>query len=114
MVYGEKLFPFPLFRRYWRDSLYLSPDGPHCCSSRAITFHGILAYTKMYQLEYLFYHLRPFQDGGEVGNRPPKSSENPFFTREEELKDEFLKHLFRNMSKEPDLPVPPPIPDEYT
>ena len=34
----------------------------------------------MYQLEYLFYHLRPFQDGGEVGNRPPKSSENPFFT----------------------------------
>ena len=26
------LFPggVSLFERYWRDSLYLSPDGPHC------------------------------------------------------------------------------------
>ncbi len=47
--------------RYWKDSLYFSPDGPSCCSNFAITFHGIASKSKMYQLEYLFYHLRLVQ-----------------------------------------------------
>lgn len=54
------LFPgaVSFFERYWRDSLYLSEDGPKCCSNFAVTFHGILSDSKMYQLGYLFYHLR--------------------------------------------------------
>lgn len=29
----------------------------------------------MYQLEYLFYHLRPFFDGGHLGNKPATTNE---------------------------------------
>jgi hypothetical protein len=62
---SETTFTVPFFDslwilpyRYWKDSLYFSPDGPSCCSNFAITFHGIASKSKMYQLEYLFYHLR--------------------------------------------------------
>ena len=43
---------------------------------------------KMYQLEYLFHHLRPFYDGGVYGNVPPKSHgpKQAFLTWEEKLK----------------------------
>ena len=43
---------------YCKDSVYVSPDGPACCSNHAIAFNGVLSDSKMYQLEYLFYHLR--------------------------------------------------------
>ena len=54
--FSRLLFPgsVSLFDRYWRDSLHLSQDGPHCCSNRAVTFHGMVSSSKMYQLEYFF------------------------------------------------------------
>ena len=38
--FRKLLFPgaVSLFERYWKDSLYFSPDGPSCCSSKAVTF----------------------------------------------------------------------------
>jgi len=97
--YSFKKLLFPgavsLFERYWKDSLYLSPDGPKCCSSKAITFQGILSKSKMYQLEYLFYHLRPFANGGIYGNvAPPPKKEDPFLTEEERLKNSMMQKWF--------------------
>jgi len=91
--YSFKRLLFPggvsLFERYWRDSLYLSEDGPKCCSNNAITFHGIQSKSKMYQLEYLFYHLRPFPFGGKEGNVvPPPEKTDPFLTLSEKMKNE--------------------------
>jgi len=99
--YSFKKLLFPgavsLFERYWKDSLYLSPDGPACCSSHAITFHGILSKSKMYQLEYLFYHLRPFPAGGQLGNVPPPAPPAPLFLSEEErLKAAALDKWFQS------------------
>ena len=97
--YSFKKLLFPgvvsIFERYWRDSLYLSEDGPHCCSNFAVTFHGILSHSKMYQLEYMFHHLRPFYAGGVYGNsRPAKHGPlEKFLTLDEKLKDEHLGHL---------------------
>ena len=90
-TFKKLLFPggVSLFERYWRDSLYLSPDGPHCCSNFAVTFHGITSRSKMYQLEYLFHHLRPFYNGGKYGN-VPRPVKEAFFTWEEKLKQGFL------------------------
>lgn len=94
------LFPggVSLFERYWRDSLFLSRDGPHCCSNYAVTFHGIVSKSKMYQLEYLYYHLLPFYGGGKHGNSPPPPSKRdqkaPALTWEEHLKEEALAKLF--------------------
>ena len=91
-----------LFDRYWRDSLYLSPDGPKCCSNHAVTFHGLLSVSKMHQLQYLFYHLRPFPDGGMVGNvAPPPPPDNPFLTEEEKLKEAALEKLFAQVLTTP-------------
>jgi len=75
--------------------LYLPADGPTCCSDYAVTFHGILAQSKMYQLEYLLHHLRPFPNGGTIGNHPPKQHgpKETFLTREELLKDQALAKL---------------------
>jgi len=97
--YSFKKLLFPgavsLFERYWKDSLYLSPDGPKCCSNNAITFHGILSKSKMYQLEYMFYHLRPFPYRGTIGNiPPPPPPETPYLTQEEKLKNEALDRWF--------------------
>jgi len=49
----------------------------------------------MYQLEYLFYHLRPFENGGTYGNiaLPPKI-EDPFLTEEERLKHSMMQKWF--------------------
>lgn len=97
--YSFKKLLFPgavsLFERYWKDSLYLSEDGPKCCSAKAITFQGILSRSKMYQLEYLFYHLRPFYSGGVYGNvAPPARKEDPFLTEEERLKNSMMQEWF--------------------
>jgi len=97
--YSFKKLLFPgavsLFDKYWKDSLYLSEDGPKCCSSKAITFKGILSKSKMYQLEYLFYHLRPFEMGGVHGNvAPPPRKEDPFLTEEERLKNSMMQEWF--------------------
>jgi glycoprotein-N-acetylgalactosamine 3-beta-galactosyltransferase len=95
-----------MFDRYWRDSLYLSPDGPKCCSNYAVTFHGIVSHSKVYQLDYLFQRLRPFYAGGTLGNRPPKvGSEKAvpgglretFLTLEEMLKDKYLAKAFHSL-----------------
>ena len=95
--FRKLLFPggVSLFERYWKDSIYLSPDGPKCCSNHAITFHGMMSVSKMHQLEYMFYHLRPFPAGGSIGNLPaPLPKANPFLTEEERLKEEALDKWF--------------------
>jgi len=95
--FRKLLFPgaVSLFERYWHDSLYLAQDGPKCCSSHAITFHGILSDSKMYQLEYLFHHLRPFPYKGKYGNVPPPPVANdPFFSNEEKLKNDMMEKWF--------------------
>ena len=95
--FRKLLFPggVSLFERYWRDSLYLSPDGPKCCSNHAVTFHGLMSLSKMHQLEYLFYHLRPFPQGGTIGNVPPPPPKaDPFLTEEERLKAAALDKWF--------------------
>ena len=98
-----------MFDRYWRDSLYLSPDGPKCCSGHAVTFHGILSHSKMYQLEYLFHRLRPFHAGGRHGNSKAKAEaragpgglKETFLTVEEMMKDKYLAKIFEGkMSKQ--------------
>jgi len=97
--FKKLLFPGAVssFERFWKDSLYLSPDGPKCCSNHAITFHGILSNSKMYQLEYLFYHLRPFPYSGSIGNKPPPPPpENPYLTLEEKLKAEAMDRWFES------------------
>lgn len=91
-----------MFDRYWRDSLYLSPDGPKCCSNHAVTFHGILSHSKMYQLEYLFHRLRPFYGSGRHGNVKAKTADGAgpggiketFLTVEEMMKDKYLAKIF--------------------
>jgi len=101
-----------LFDRYWRDSLYLSPDGPECCSDEAVTFHGILSDSKMYQLEYIFQHLRPFPNGGKYGNvakakEDLAESKKKFLTWEEKLKDDALSKMFQIMMTTEVIPVGP-------
>jgi len=95
--FKKLLFPGAVssFERFWKDSIFLSPDGPKCCSNHAITFHGIMSKSKMYQLEYLFYHLRPFPYSGTVGNvPPPPAPQNPFLSLEEKLKNEAMEKWF--------------------
>jgi len=97
--FKKLLFPGAVssFDRFWKDSLYLSPDGPKCCSNHAVTFHGILSKSKMYQLEYLFYHLRPFPYSGTIGNiPPPPPPQNPFLSLEEKLKNEAMDKWFES------------------
>ena len=92
-----------MFDRYWRDSLYLSPDGPKCCSNHAVTFHGLMSLSKMHQLEYLFYHLRPFPQGGTIGNVPPPPPKaDPFLTEEERLKAAALDKWFSQFLTTPE------------
>eukprot|EP00090_Calanus_glacialis_P046786 TRINITY_DN9352_c0_g1_i2.p1 TRINITY_DN9352_c0_g1~~TRINITY_DN9352_c0_g1_i2.p1 ORF type:complete len:411 (-),score=125.56 TRINITY_DN9352_c0_g1_i2:39-1271(-) len=97
--FKKLLFPGAVsaFERFWKDSIYLSQDGPKCCSNYAITFHGIMSKSKMYQLEYLFYHLRPFPYSGSIGNiPPPPPPENPYLTMEEKLKNEAMDRWFQS------------------
>ena len=94
------LFPggVSLFERYWRDSLYLSPDGPHCCSNFAITFHLTTSVTRVFQFYYLYYHLRPFSGGGQFGNQmapqPKRPVKPPALTLDEQLKEQAMDKMF--------------------
>ena len=94
------LFPggVSFFERYWRDSLYLSPDGPHCCSNYAITFHLTTSITRVFQFYYLYYHLRAFSGGGIHGNEkaplPKRPLKAPALTLDEKLKEQALDKIF--------------------
>lgn len=46
-----------------RSSLFRSPEGGHCCSQHAITFHGVNP-ADMFLLEYLVYGLHVGPGGG--------------------------------------------------
>ncbi|QQP42060.1 C1GALT1specific chaperone 1like, partial [Caligus rogercresseyi] len=67
------IFPggISLLDNYWKDSLYVSPVGPQCCSKAAVTFHDVPSNSKMYQMYYLFYRLISFPSGGGHGNKSP-------------------------------------------
>ena len=101
------LFPggVSLFDKYWRDSLYLSPDGPHCCSNFAITFQLSTSTTRMFQFYYLYYHLKSFSGGGKYGNRQApqrrRSSQSQALTLDEKLKEEALEKIFLGKLKKP-------------
>lgn len=93
------LFPggVSLFDRYWKDSLYLSHDGPHCCSNFAISFQLSASTTRMFQFYYFYYHLRTFAGGGQYGNKQApqtKRASAQFISLDEKLKEEALDKIF--------------------
>ena len=58
--------------------------------------------SKVHQLEYLFHHLRPFPQGGKIGNlSAPLPKADPFLTEEERLKNEALEKLFSQLLMTP-------------
>ena len=102
------LFPggVSIFERYWRDSLYLSPDCPQCCSNFAITYNLTTSTTRKFQFNNLYYHLRSFSGGGHFGNQkmapPTKFGLNNALTLDEKLKEEALEKLLMKKLKEDD------------
>ncbi|CAN7992654.1 unnamed protein product [Ixodes hexagonus] len=63
------------FNSYWRTSLFLSQEGGHCCSRRAVTFHGINP-VEMFLFEYLTYRLQPPVKPGVVKQPPTNAPPN--------------------------------------
>ena len=64
-----------IFNSYWRSSVFMTSEGPDCCSDRAITFNDISP-AIMYLTEYLLYHMSIFSNSPlGLGNKaPPYSS----------------------------------------
>lgn len=63
------------FNSYWRTSLFLSQEGGHCCSRRAVTFHGINP-VEMFLFEYLAHRLQPPVRPGVVKQPPTNMPPN--------------------------------------
>jgi hypothetical protein len=81
-------------------------QGLNCCSNTSVTFQGIEP-DKMYQFYYLLYGVKPFWEGGTIGNKPaPTPPGEPVwrqFLREEGLWDhpdqEISPDLFFKLSE---------------
>uniref|UniRef100_L7LYM6 Putative rhip mic-2099 secreted protein n=1 Tax=Rhipicephalus pulchellus TaxID=72859 RepID=L7LYM6_RHIPC len=69
----QMLMPGSVAYGHRRSSIFRSPEGGHCCSQHAITFHGVNP-VDMFLLEYLVYGLHVGPGGGPSPTSSPPAN----------------------------------------